>query len=391
MGKFVMAIQRAVTNNVVKLTAGATQYQTNVLAVSQYVSGVMNSKLPTLLNPVTDWDDYVTAYVAAKSAAMSWVDNVLEQLNTVPNTIIGYNTAVQGLFQNSIQLANRLIVDPGDQSAKGFLLGNINLSISQMAYYESLVSGVMQRLQSFKDTVPQQASNLRAIADLATQDQRVDQDQINSLSQDISNANAEINSLTAAIVGLAIADGVAVILGVVAVAVAGPIGMVTWIFLGAAVAAATTFIVIDSIKINELKHLIEAKQASMDSYTADVAALVNTTTVFQQFADQAAAIEDNLQQILAAWNQINTELEKVQNDLNTASSDYTATQWQAVKDDFVAALNDWNTVIADVGKLNIVVQANTAQLTLGMSSSDVQAAMAQGTTTDFMSYIKKVA
>lgn len=260
-----------------------------------------------------------------------------------------------------------------------------------MTYFESQISGVITTLQSFKESLPRQASNLQSIADAATKDQRADQNQISALSQKIDAANAEIGSLTAAIVGLAIVDGVAIVLGVVAVAVAGPIGLVTWIFLGAAVAVASIYIAIDATKIKALKDEIEADQKSMSSFTADVAALANTAKVFKQFADQAQAIEDNLQRILDAWGALKAEFAVVQNELHTASSDYTQEKWQSVKTDFENALADWNTFVASVGQLNITVQGNTAKLQLGMSSAEVQAAMAAGQTTDFMTYINRAA
>jgi len=386
-----MVISAAVRNNIVSLSSGCTQYKTNVILVSQYVSGVMNTGLPVLLNPVPDWNTYETAYVAAKSSAMAWVNTVLEKLNTVPNTIVGYNDAVHTLFDNAIQNANTLIANPTDPSARMFLLNDINSAISNMNFFESQIAGVITTLQSFKESLPQQASNLQAIANAATKDQRADQDQISALSQKIDEANAEIKSLTAAIVGLAIADGVAIVLGVVAVAVAGPIGMVTWIFLGAAVAVASIYIAIDATKIKALKDQIEAYQKSMSSFTADVAALTNTAKVFKQFADQAQAIEDNLQQILDAWSALKAELTVVQNELHTASSDYTQEKWQSVKTDFENALADWNTFVASVGQLDITVQGNTAKLQLGMSSAEVQAAMAAGQTTDFITYINQAA
>lgn len=386
-----MGFKAAVNNNVVRLTSESAQYKNNVILVSQYVSGVMNSNLPVLQNPVPDWDTYVTAYLAAKSSAMTWVNTVLVRLNTVPNTIIGFNGAVNNLFQNAIQNADALILNPSDQSARMFLQNDINNALNDMSYFENQINDVISTLQSFKDTLPQQASNLQAIANAAMQDQRADQQQIQALNQKIEAANQEIKSLTSAIIGLAIADGVAVVLGVVAVAVAGPIGMVTWIFLGAAVAVASIYIAIDATKIKALKAEIEEYQKSMTSFTADVAALTNTATVFKQFADQAQAIEANLQQILDAWGTLKSELQLVSNDIAAASGDYTREQWQSVKTDIEHAQSDWNTFVAGVGQLNISIQGNTAQLELGMSSTDVQAAVAAGKTSDFITYINHAA
>lgn len=386
-----MGLRTAVKNNVVHLSSASEEYKNNVMLVSQYVSGVMNSNLPVLQAPVPDWDAYTKAYLAAKSSAMVWVNTVLERLNTVPGNILSYNDTVQRLFNEAIADTDKLIEDPSDQSARQFLLSEINTAIRKMTFFSDEITDVIRTLQSFKESLPQQAKDLQTIADMAMQDQRADEQQIKSLQQKIDAANNEIKSLTAAIVGLAIADGVAVTLGVVAVAAAGPIGMVTWIFLGAAVAVASIYIAIDAAKIKALKAEIEQEQKDMSAFTADVAALANTASVFQQFADQAQAIEDNLQRIVNAWQAVNTELQAVEKDLTDASDDYTAEQWKQVKEDLEHAQADWNIFTAGLGQLNIQVLGNSAKLELGMSSEEVEAAMNSGETTDFITYINRVA
>jgi len=386
-----MGLRTAVRNNLIILSSASDDYKNNVIQVSQYVSGVMNSSLPVLQSPVPDWDTYTTAYLSAKSSAMVWVNTVLERLNTVPGSILGYNDTVERLFNEAIADAEKLIKNPSDVSAKAFLLDEINLAIRKMNFFSDQVSDVIQTLQSFKDSLPQQAHELQTIADTAMQDQRADEEQIKALSRKIDEANREIKSLTSAIIGLAIADGVAVTLGVIAVAVAGPIGMVTWIFLGAAVAVASIYIAIDAAKIKALKSQIEQNQKSMSAFTADVAALTNTATVFSQFAAQAQAIEDNLQRIVDAWQVLNTELQAVEKDLTDASTDYTREQWQIVKTDLEHAQADWNTFAASIGQLNVQILGTTARLELGMGSEEVESAVNAGQTKDFITYINKVA
>lgn len=386
-----MGLRAAVRNNLVFLSSASEDYKNNVIQVSQYVSGVMNSNLPVLQSPVPDWDTYTTAYLSAKSSAMVWVNTVLERLNTVPGSILGYNDTVERLFNEAIADAEKLIKNPSDVSAKAFLLDEINLAIRKMDFFSDQVSDVIKTLQSFKDSLPQQAQELQTIANAAMQDQRADEEQIKALSRKIDEANREIKSLTSAIIGLAIADGVAVTLGVMAVAVAGPIGMVTWIFLGAAVAVASIYIAIDTAKIKALKSQIEQDQAAMSAFTADVAALTNTATVFRQFAAQAQAIEDNLQRIVDAWQVLNNELQAVEKDLTDASTDYTAEQWQIVKTDLEHAQADWNTFTASIGQLNVQILGNTARLELGMSPEDVESAVNSGQTEDFITYINQVA
>lgn len=71
---------------------------------------------------------------------------------------------------------------------------------------------------------------------------------IAELKQLIKNANSEINSLAAAIGGLSVALAASIAISVIAVAAAGPFGMVTWIFTGAIIATSIAFIAIDSLE-----------------------------------------------------------------------------------------------------------------------------------------------
>jgi hypothetical protein len=50
------------------------------------------------------------------------------------------------------------------------------------------------------------------------------------------------------------------------------------------------------------------------------------------------------------------------------------------------ATNEWNAAYTQAGTLQVNIQANTAVLTPGMSAEQVQGALAQGQTTDIITF-----
>jgi hypothetical protein len=200
--------------------------------------------------------------------------------------------------------------------------------------------------------------------------------------------NSEISSLTAAIVGLAIADAAALTLSVVAVAVAGPFGAVTWIFTGAAIAAATAYIVIDSLKIKSLQAEISQTQKAMDDYTADIAALQLTSNTFANLSKQASAVEANLQYILTVWQSLNEDLREMALEMKDADSKYSSEDWEAIKADFQVAINLWNSFIGQVRIYKISdISGNTCRLTPGMSQQEVDKAVKAGAKVSLINYL----
>jgi hypothetical protein len=367
-----------------------SDYVQNYVAVCNYVKAADSSLLPTLSKslPQVEWDKYTRNFIAAKKAAEAWTDEVVSRLERVPASIVSDNSMVLELFKSVINLCDELISDPSDVFLKQKLKNKIEIdAIPELNDLTGELDGVIHKLEVFNSTLPTQVEELKKIVDLAKNDEDVDTKKINELQSSIDEMKNEIKSLTAAIVGLAIADAVAIILSVVAIAAAGPFGAVTWIFTGAAIAAATTFIVIDGMKIKSLKAKIEQTQKDMNDYTADVSALQLASQNFADLANQAALIEANLRYILTAWQSLKEDLEKVASEMTAADVDYSSEDWEAIKQDFQEAATLWDAFIKHVKVYEIPISGNTCQLESGMSSQEVSAAVKAGTNLNLMDYL----
>ena len=217
-----------------------------------------------------------------------------------------------------------------------------------------------------------------------------DQAQIDNLNQDIDNLHAEIKSLTAAIVALGIADGIALTLGVVATIAAFPEGALVWFVLGPAIAVASTYIAIDGLKIKADNAAIKADEAQITGLTADVSTLHILSKNFASMSAQTVEIETNLQAILVEWQSLETDVNAAVKDIKTAIADASSANFGNVVTELDDAITEWAAAYKQAGDLHLDLNVNNAQLTVGMSSADVQAAAVKGSTVNIITYYNEV-
>lgn len=385
-----MALAKAFNKNAVSLAVAQTSYKQNVVAVNTLVTSVLTSKLPTLNQNPPDWNEFVSAYEKADAGALTWVNNVMARLLNVPDEVRSYNSIITQLLADAKSQGEILVKDPGNKTALGILntdLDNIN---SQMSLVVTFITGALNATKGFKDVLPTMATNLQTIADDSTKAANADQAQIDKLNQDIDNLHAEIKSLTAAIVALGIADGIALTLGVVATIAAFPEGALVWFVLGPAIAVASTYIAIDGLKIKADNAAIKADEAQITGLTADVSTLHILSKNFASMSAQTVEIETNLQAILVEWQSLETDVNAAVKDIKTAIADASSANFGNVVTELDDAITEWAAAYKQAGDLHLDLNVNNAQLTVGMSSADVQAAAAKGSTVNIITYYNEV-
>lgn len=375
----------------IKLATSTNNYKENVITVCNYVSAVASSELPTLFHTFPEWDTFTQTYINAKTDALGWTNNVLASLLQTPRDILDYNKAMQIGFSDAISNSDFLIQHPNDKMTREMLTVNLKHLLQLTSSSKSEVALLLTKIQSFASDLPLQAEKLQAIADNAAKEEQVDEDKVNELNADIGRLNDEINSLTTQIVGLGIVDAACITLGITAVAVAGPWGLITWPFLGVAGAVATTFIVLDGIQISNDLDKIKSDQKNINEYTQDAAQLKAFANTFSNLANTAIAIQTNVQQIIEVWTNLENSIQTVIDDLLKSESEMTSENWKSVKSTFELALEDWNLMIKLVGSLNIQINANDAKIEPGMSEEEVKEAMNKGNTMGYLEYINKIA
>lgn len=385
-----MALAYAIKKNAVSLAVKQQSYKQNVVAVNTLITSVLSSSLPTLNQNPPDWNEFVSAYEKADAGALTWVNNVMARLLNVPDDVKTYNNNITQLLANAKMQAQSLEGDPGNKPALDALNADLNNLSSTFGLVVTFKTGALNAIKGFKDELPSMATSLQSIADNSTKAANADQAQIDKLNTDIDNLHNEIKSLTAALVGLGIADGIALTLGTVATIAAFPEGALVWFVLGPVVAVATTYIAIDALKIKADKAAIEADEQQISGLTADVSTLHILSKNFAAMSNQTVEIESNLQAILLEWQALEADVNTAVGDLRSAISDSSSANFSAVVSDLEDASTEWCMAYKQAGDLHLELNVNNAQLTVGMSSADVQAALAKGTAVDIIQYYNQL-
>ena len=385
-----MALALAISKNALSLAVKQTSYKENVVAVNTLVTSVLSSNLPTLNTNPPDWKDFTAAFEAADAGALTWVNNVMARLLNVPDEVQSYNATITQLLADAKTQAMTLEADPSNKTALQTLntdLTNVNNTLSLVVTF---ISGALTAVKNFKEELPLLATNLQTIATKSAVDAKADQAQIDKLNADIDTLKAEIKSLTASIVALAIVDGIALTLGIVATIAAFPEGALVWFVLGPAVIAATAVIAIDGVKIKADNDLIKSDESQITGLTADVSALQILSKNFTAMSNEANDIETNLQAILAEWQTLEADVALAVNDIKTATTDAGSANFTAVASDIDDAIVEWAAAYKQAGDLHLELNVNNAQLEVGMSQAQILAATAAAPTVDIITYYNQV-
>jgi predicted nucleic acid-binding Zn-ribbon protein len=386
----IMALAQAISKNALSLAVKQTTYKENVVAVNTLVTSVLSSHLPTLNQNPPDWKQFQAAFEAADTGALSWVNNVMARLLDVPEDVKSYNATITQLLADAKSQAQTLEADPSNKTALQTLNTDLTNVTNTLNLVVTFISGALTAIKNFQDELPKLAANLQTIADNSAKDAKADQAQIDKLNQDIDNLKAEIKSLTASIVALAVVDGIALTLGIVATIAAFPEGALVWFVLGPAVIAATAVIAIDGVKITADKKLIESDEQQITGLTADVAALQILSKNFASMSAEAEDIETNLQAILVEWQALESDVAVAVNDIQTAITDASSANFSAVVSEIDDAMAEWAAAYKQAGNLHLELNVNSAQLEVGMTQDQVLAATGAAPTVDIIKYYNQV-
>lgn len=386
------ALAAAINTRLPRFAAVNTTYQANVITVNTYVNNVLNSTLPETM-PVwpKDWADYTQAYGEAVAVAMKWVNTCMGRLLDVPSDVVSYNDEISGLLSDATDAATELVANPEDQAAKADLLSALDHLPKKLQRVETFVSGAVSALQNFQDQLPQMAIALTNLSNLAIADNKADSQQIEDLQKAIRKLQDDIDSLTAAIVGLSIADGAALTLGLVASIVAFPVGLVTWFMLGPAVAVATTYIALDAKQIEADKTSIDQAQGQMNDLTAACSVLATLSTTYTNLAGQSQTIQATLKAVLTEWQALSSDIAVAATDIQAAINDSAKPDYPAVLAEVQEASQEWNAAYTQACALQLTLNVNPQKLQVGMTSSQVGAALAQGQPIDLITYFNQIA
>ena len=364
------------------LAAAQKKYKESVIAVNTQMAGVISSSLPVLLQNPPDWNNYQTAYLAAKGDALDWTNNVLARLLNVPQEVQNYNAVVTAAFADAITQVNKLIANPNDSIARAQLAADLKTigdpQTGQLQLVKAFIAGAANNIGTFQNKLPGMVTQLQNIADMATKDAGVDQKKIEQLKADVAKMQAEIDRLVGAMVALGIVDATAISLATLASFIEWPIGaLVGWLIAAPVIAIATYYLVIDGMEITNLKAKIGSDAQQMSDLEKSVTALHLLTKQFAGLADTTKAIEADVKNILAAWTNLSSEVSNAIAQILAAIANEATSDFGKIKTELTAAQGEWNSAYQQAGDLvlNLVVKQQSTPLQIGMTPAQVKAAV----------------
>jgi phage host-nuclease inhibitor protein Gam len=384
-----MSLATAIGKHTDALGEAQTTYKEDVGVVNTFINAVLSSGLPGIHNPPPDWAEFATAHENAEAAARLWVNEVMARLLSVPKDVARYDDVIAATLANAGAQAGKLVENPNDAAARGLLETDLEVLADTLKLVNVFIQGSVKAVDEFSDTLPTMASELQKIATRSATDAKADIALINELNSSVQELQQDIKDLTKALIGLGVADGVALTLGIIASVVAWPVGLVSWLFLGPVVAVSTTYIVLDSEKIVADKAKIKYDQEQISGLTESVATLQLLATQYQTMVTETSEIETRLGAILAVWQLLETDVNAAIADINAAIAEADAGAYEAVATDIATAAQTWQEADAVAGGLEMKMAVNTASLSLGMSGSELETALAGGESIDLITYFNR--
>ena len=282
---------------------------------------------------------------ASKLRKLTGVD-----LNSLPQSELDSLNRIKATFDYAIENVSILENDPTDDVAKGELKSAILRMKRVISYLISETQNLLKDMEDCSGEVDSQAEALCAIANIMLKDKDVDAQHIKKLNSDIESLKQEIDTCTGIIIAHSISAACMIGLSAIAVCVAGPIGMLVWIFTGAGIAVNGYYIAINSIKIKELKEIIEKYSKEIGEYETAIAALLYYANSYKQLADKTKTMKQNLQMLIQEWTKIDSGLEEISEELVHAS-EWDKQTWAEVKTELQAARNKDDELCNQLSKL----------------------------------------
>ncbi len=381
------ALAAAIKTGLPRLNAASAAYQTEVCVVNTFVNNVLSAQLPTLPVDLPNWQAYVDAWAQARSTALQWADKCMAPLIDTPYEVTSYDTVIGALLADAINQTELLVQNPNDTNARSALDRDLSSLLRHLQQVQTFIAGAINPQQAFQVQLAVTASDLAKISNMAIADNLTEQAQIEALKDQISQLQAEIVSLTKALIALGVADAAALTFGAVSSLVGFPL---TWLVMGPVVAVTSTFIALDAKQLLADKQAIEQTQSQMSQPAQFCAVLAFLSNVYAKLVQQALATQNALHSVLSTWTLLSGEMSAAINGMKSAISDADTPNYLIARLDLQNARLEWNMASTQASALTLNLNANAQPLQIGMSSEEVAAALAKGRSIDLMTYFNQL-
>jgi hypothetical protein len=323
-------------------------------AVMAYVLGLTNTNLPTM-TPEPDWyAAFATQLSNAKTTALEWQNGITPNLISIPQNIVNYAMIFSANMITINQAVAILQSDPTNPQAMSAITNSLAGLLTATNSQSTAAQTTQGQISAFATSLVSDASAMATAIQNAMTTVGVDQAQIAMLQADINALQDEIATFQVVVTASAIAAGVSLFAGAVLAIFSFGVGLAIGI-IGFAAGLTTALVANHEIQVDTAK--VQADMLSMSDLNQQITALTvlqsNLTTLIQ--LSNAAGTQ--VQLLMDAWSQLESEITAVITDLNSAETDIN--NLTALQADLNRANADWQTLQAYASTM-AGIQYNTA-------------------------------
>lgn len=331
-------------------------YQEYVCAIDEFVAlldiPLLKTELPKLATSQQSVDKYLKFLNELLTVWNVWKGDVHPEFDKAYKKAKDADGKLPEKFTKSIGYLERLSrkYDPDTRDALLSVVDSMQTLVGGVSEnIEDLVSDLLKFIQGFV----RQKELFNQLCTLILQDQGVKQGTIEALQRTINNFNEKIAADKRAIIGLSIADGIAVILGVAAIVGAffsSGLTLAAFVALGPAIGIASYYIDHYRKEIKTLEKEIGKLEEQQGTIREEIKALVGYKSLFESLVKKGETIKTYVEEIKKPWDALAKDLTAIRNDIHI--TDDTKDFAKYLKD-FNEASTIWKRFMTDIQKLQL--------------------------------------
>lgn len=265
-------------------------------------------------------------YKEIKSILDRWVINIYNVLKEYPTNLEIVVVSTKKNLTNAMNNISYLL----EKGYNDVVAQNLKIS---MDIIDKNVTSTAKKCEALYTSITHYADkevlevgkNLNEMIELLAKNEEVDNQKVKELNDAIHELKKDIAENAIAIGGFLAADailiGSVVLIGVLGTPLAGVMSAVVF---AVPVIVATTYIVLDSIKIDTDRKLVEAKQEKLNLYESDLVLMKECEETYQNYVTKTQDISSQFSKVSEAWNDICKDVSSIKEAVEKALEDMAA-------------------------------------------------------------------
>lgn len=333
-----------------------TTYQEYVCAVDEFVALLDIPNLKKELPKLATSQQAVSKYLQFLNELLEewdrWKGDVHPGFDNACKKATDANGKLPEKFTKAIFYLEKLIRkdDPDTRDALLTVVDSMQTLVDGVAeHVEDLTSNLLKFILGFD----RQKELFAELCKLVLKDQGVKQDTIDALQKTIDRFNAAIAADKRAIIGLSIADGIAVILGAASIVGAfftGGLTLLAFFALGPAIGIASYYIDKYRKEIGDFEKEIANLEKQQGTIGDEIKALIGYKSQFEHLTKEGSKVKTYVREVKKPWDALAEDLRKIRAEIDITDD---PNAFKEYLEAFREAETIWKSFMTDIQKLRL--------------------------------------